>query len=103
MNAQQQRQLFKTIEERTTVLKARIFRQRLKNKLIRVLNKLLLPIARFADCNRVVWLQKALMPCALWISRQIHKVSAENDAIDLEVIAMKAQTATLKNVVKTQA
>ena len=103
MNAQQQRQLFKTVEERTTVLKARVSRQRLRNRSLEALNKLLLPFARFADCNRVVWLQKVLMPCALWISRQIRKSTAENDAIDLEVLTLRAQTTTLKNVIKNNA
>ena len=103
MNVQQQRQLFKTIEKQTTALKARIFRQRLKNKLISGLNAFLLPFARFADRNRVVWLQKVGMPCALWLSRQIRMVSAENDAINLELITLRAQTTTLKNVVKNNA
>ena len=103
MNTQQQRQLLEAVKERSTVLKARIFRQRLKNKLIRALNNFLLPFARFADFNRVVWLQKLLMPCAMWISRQICEVAAENEAIDLEVITLRAQTTTLKTTTKSQA
>ena len=59
MNAQQQRQLWVAVDKQTTALKARIFRQSLKNQLLGGLNSLLLPFMLFADRSHVVWLQKS--------------------------------------------